>query len=75
MAVHSGSNYSGFRVTQTNLSKYLIMVIEVRSYNLKEGTRDSFHKLFTDKSLPMLIRWGAKWFPMDTLCMTRILIS
>lgn len=32
-------------------------VLEIRSYNLKLGTRDAFHKLFLDESLPMLHRW------------------
>ena len=32
-------------------------IIEIRSYNLKPGTRSSFHDLFTRESLPMLERW------------------
>ena len=32
-------------------------VVEIRSYNLKPGTRDRFHKLFLAESLPMLNRW------------------
>lgn len=32
-------------------------VVEIRSYNLKPGTRDRFHKLFLDEALPMLKRW------------------
>ena len=31
--------------------------IEVRSYNLKPGTRQAFHELFTREALPMLERW------------------
>ena len=31
-------------------------VLEIRSYNLKPGTRDSFHQLFIRESLPMLQR-------------------
>ncbi|WP_163995943.1 NIPSNAP family protein [Pyxidicoccus caerfyrddinensis] len=31
--------------------------IEVRSYNLKPGTRQSFHDLFLREALPMLKRW------------------
>ena len=31
-------------------------VVEVRSYNLKAGTRDSFHQLFVQEALPMLQR-------------------
>jgi hypothetical protein len=32
-------------------------VVEIRSYNLKPGTRDSFHQLFLKEALPMLKRW------------------
>jgi ketosteroid isomerase-like protein len=32
-------------------------VAEIRSYTLKPGTRDSFHRLVLDYSLPMLQRW------------------
>jgi NIPSNAP protein len=32
-------------------------VVELRSYNLKPGTRDRFHKLFLAQALPMLNRW------------------
>jgi hypothetical protein len=32
-------------------------VVEIRSYNLKPGTRDSFHRLFLEQALPMLERW------------------
>jgi ketosteroid isomerase-like protein len=32
-------------------------VAEIRSYTLKPGTRDSFHRLVLDYSLPMLKRW------------------
>lgn len=31
-------------------------VLEIRSYNLKPGTRDSFHQLFIRESLPLLQR-------------------
>jgi hypothetical protein len=31
--------------------------IEVRSYNLKPGTRQAFHDLFVREALPMLGRW------------------
>jgi ketosteroid isomerase-like protein len=31
--------------------------VEIRSYNLKPGTRDRFHQLFLREALPMLIRW------------------
>ena len=33
-------------------------VIEIRTYNLKLGTRDAFHRLVVEKSLPMLARWN-----------------
>ncbi len=32
-------------------------VVEIRSYNLKAGTRDRFHRLFEREALPMLRRW------------------
>jgi hypothetical protein len=32
-------------------------VLEIRSYNLKPGTRDEFHRLFLEQALPMLRRW------------------
>jgi hypothetical protein len=32
--------------------------VEVRSYNLKPGTRDEFHRLFLEEALPMLKRWN-----------------
>jgi hypothetical protein len=32
-------------------------VLEIRSYNLKTGTRDTFHELFVQEALPMLRRW------------------
>lgn len=32
-------------------------VVEIRSYNLKPGTRDRFHQLFLTEALPMLHRW------------------
>ncbi len=31
--------------------------VEIRSYNLKPGTRDRFHQLFVEQALPMLQRW------------------
>ena len=33
-------------------------VVEIRSYNLKPGTRDRFHQLFLREALPMLTRWN-----------------
>jgi hypothetical protein len=32
--------------------------VEIRSYNLKPGTRDDFHRLMLEHSLPMLKRWN-----------------
>jgi len=32
-------------------------VLEIRSYNLKPGSRDAFHQLFLRDALPMLHRW------------------
>lgn len=31
--------------------------IEIRSYNLKPGTREEFHRLFLERAFPMLQRW------------------
>jgi len=31
--------------------------LEIRSYNLKPGTRDRFHQLFVREALPLLRRW------------------
>ena len=33
-------------------------LLEIRSYNLKRGTLDEFHRLVTEQSVPMLHRWG-----------------
>ena len=32
--------------------------VEVRSYNLKPGTRAEFHRLFLEQAYPMLQRWN-----------------
>ena len=32
--------------------------VEIRSYNLKPGTRDEFHRLFMEAAFPMLKRWN-----------------
>lgn len=32
-------------------------IVEIRSYNLKSGTRDDFHELMLKESLPMLREW------------------
>jgi hypothetical protein len=31
--------------------------VEIRSYNLKPGSRDELHRLMTERALPMLERW------------------
>jgi len=31
--------------------------VEIRSYNLKPNTRDEFHRLCIEESLPLLKRW------------------
>jgi hypothetical protein len=31
--------------------------VEIRSYALKPGTRDAFHRLMSDEAVPMLRRW------------------
>ena len=33
-------------------------MVEIRSYNLKPGTREEFHRLVLELSLPLLKRWG-----------------
>lgn len=33
-------------------------VVEIRSYNLKPGTRDRFHRTFLQEALPLLKRWN-----------------
>jgi len=32
--------------------------VEIRSYTLKPGTRDEFHRLFVEEAFPMLKRWN-----------------
>jgi NIPSNAP len=32
-------------------------MVEIRSYNLKPGTRDEFHRLVLEQALPLLRRW------------------
>ena len=32
--------------------------VEIRSYNLKPGTRDEFHRLFIEEALPLLKHWN-----------------
>ena len=35
----------------------MTLFVEIRCYNLKPGTRQDFHNLFVERSLPMLKRW------------------
>jgi hypothetical protein len=35
----------------------MTLTLEIRTYNLKPGTRAEFHRLMTEVSLPMLHRW------------------
>jgi hypothetical protein len=35
----------------------MTLFVEIRSYNLKPGTRQPFHQLFIEQALPMLNRW------------------
>lgn len=32
--------------------------VEIRSYQLKPGTRDRFHRLMSEQAVPMLRRWN-----------------
>ena len=32
-------------------------IIEIRSYNLKPGTRDAYHKIVIEEAIPMLRHW------------------
>ncbi|HEV3413201.1 MAG TPA: DUF4440 domain-containing protein [Puia sp.] len=43
--------------TSTSLHSTAQQVVEIRSYTLQPGTRDAFHQLVIDRSLPMLQRW------------------
>ncbi len=33
-------------------------IIEIRSYNLKPGTRYAYHKIVIEEAIPMLKRWN-----------------
>ncbi|HTH56356.1 MAG TPA: hypothetical protein VL728_09940 [Cyclobacteriaceae bacterium] len=33
-------------------------IVEIRTYNLKENSRDEFHRLFVEKAMPLLKKWG-----------------
>jgi hypothetical protein len=32
-------------------------LVEIRSYNLKPGSRDQYHRLMLERALPLLQRW------------------
>jgi hypothetical protein len=34
-----------------------MITVEIRSYNLKPGTREEFHRLATEQAIPMLRKW------------------
>jgi hypothetical protein len=34
--------------------------VEIRSYTLKPGTRQQFHRLFLEEAYPMLQRWNVE---------------
>jgi len=36
----------------------MTLFVEIRSYNLRPGTREEFHRLFVKTALPMLQRWN-----------------
>jgi hypothetical protein len=50
-----------FSILNTIASTYAQQVVEIRSYTLKPGTRDSFHQLVIDRSLPMLDSWKIRY--------------
>jgi hypothetical protein len=33
-------------------------IVEIRSYNLRPGTRAEFHRLFLEEAMPLLQRWN-----------------
>ena len=32
-------------------------IVEIRSYNLKPGTRDAYHQIVVEQAVPILKRW------------------
>jgi hypothetical protein len=57
-------------------------ILEIRTYNLHPGTRDDFHALVLEHSLPMLERWkmdvvryGASAHDDDTYTLMRAFAS
>jgi ketosteroid isomerase-like protein len=47
----------GSRLTAQGKKSQASQIVEIRSYNLKPGTRDRFHQVFVTEALPMLGRW------------------
>lgn len=52
--------------------------VEIRSYNLKPGTRSDFHRLMTEESLPLLkarnmdaVAWGPSLHDSDSYYLMR----
>jgi hypothetical protein len=39
------------------VEQLMTRILEIRTYNLHPGTRDDFHALVVEHSLPMLERW------------------
>ena len=56
-AVSSPAGQAKPATDATSPSTSRLTVVEIRSYNLKPGTRDHFHRLFLEQALPMLKRW------------------
>ena len=60
----------------------MTLFVEIRSYNLKPGTREEFHRLFFETALPMLkrrnvdvVRYGASLHDEDTYYPMRAYVS
>jgi len=45
---------------QVMSTKPSLKIVEIRTYNLKENSRDDFHRLFTEKAMPLLQKWNIK---------------
>src|SRR5689334_12527595 len=64
LSVIASNAYAQTSVTSSiNRQEQLIKanrVIEIRSYTLKQGTRDEFHHLFLEQALPLLKKWNVE---------------
>ena len=56
----------------------MTLFVEIRSYNLKSGNRQEFHRLLVERALPMLQRWkvdvvryGVSPHDKDSYCLMR----